>query len=977
MSSSSSSSESDDSNDSYSKHSLHSRQNSEESSSESSSSSSDESIAANDNLIFTKKSPVKSPVKPIVKVIPGLKELNALYDFMKQYRQETKAKSGKNLPWTHAMLFEPYGKYNIPENIYRDFIKLYENVIVAGYYPYITEKHKEFGPIVIDLDFVTEKNDNGRYYTRNTIYNIVQLYNQVINKYLDVVDKNFDAYICEKERPTLKNGQYHDGIHIVYPYICTKPSLQMLMRSDFIKSVEDNRIFKKLRLVNSLEEVVDKQVIYFTGWLLYGSRKNNKSYPYLMTSIYKVEEGDIKVETISKEEASLRINIKHYINALSCRRFFNEDDITPLSEDVDPSDIDAKINETKAKLTNEQKIKNDNEVSNLMGRDLQFSKIAESGVLSEARELVKMLSAKRASTYHSWYQVGHCLHNIDIRLLDEWIKFSKKCPEKFKKGECEALWKKMKNCSYTIASLYYFAAIDDPETYQKYKDDKLKSLIINGMEGSHNAIAKILMEKYKFRFKCASVHHKMWFEFQNHRWVDIDNAYSLRNLISDELTKDYLLKQRDINESIAKETNSGVKAVLIAQTAQITKVIKQLNNNTFKNSVINECADIAHAQDPGFLKKINTNLHLICFENGVYDLREGVFRDGCPDDCITLCTNYNYLEYDKNDESVAEIIDFLKKIQTDREMRKYLMTLLSTCLEGSVKEESFYVFTGSGANGKSKLMELMKYTLGDYFKPMDVRIITGKRSSSSAASPELADKMGVRCCPLDEPDHNDEINTGFMKYFTGGDSITARALYKEPIYFKPQFKPFLLCNHLPTIKSDDEGTWRRLKVVEFSSKFHKYADATEKMLEGLEPGHFWADIQLSDKIQEWRQVFMGMLLLYYDYYKKNGLVHPKKVTSATDDYRRKCDIYQDFINDYLVKVDDETSGTTMVDLYSGFRTWYKNNYDGKNPNAKMLREYVRLKMPTFHRATDTLRGYLPKDDVDENNSFKKSMKVDN
>ena len=45
-----------------------------------------------------------------------------------------------------------------------------------------------------------------------------------------------------------------------------------------------------------------------------------------------------------------------------------------------------------------------------------------------------------------------CLHNIDYRLLEDWIEFSKKCPNKFKKGECEKLWKKMKPSIYNMAT---------------------------------------------------------------------------------------------------------------------------------------------------------------------------------------------------------------------------------------------------------------------------------------------------------------------------------------------------------------------------------------------------------------------------------------------------------------------------------------------------------------------------------------------
>jgi phage/plasmid-associated DNA primase len=296
-------------------------------------------------------------------------------------------------------------------------------------------------------------------------------------------------------------------------------------------------------------------------------------------------------------------------------------------------------------------------------------------------------------------------------------------------------------------------------------------------------------------------------------------------------------------------------------------------------------------------------------------------------------------------------------------MREYLMTLLSTCLAGSISEESFYVFTGSGANGKSKLMELMKYALGDLFKPMDILVLVGKRTSSSAATPELADKKGIRVCPFDEPKATDEINTGFMKIFTGGDVITARALFKEPIYFKPQFKPFLLCNHLPNIKSDDDGTWRRLKVIPFNSKFVKPGEATasmKKILAQNDPsqGLFWADNSLSEQLPEWKQIFMSMLIKYYRKYRANGLIHPKLVTKTTREYRKKSDVFQDFIGDYLDKTGDPKNTINITNLHEGMRSWYKANYDGKCPNTKELRNYMMHRMtPVYNSKIDSLIGY--------------------
>ena len=893
-----------------------------------------------------------------------LNESERLYKFLSKYKNESKKKTGKNLPCTHMATCEPYGAFDIPDDVYGRFLKLYEDAIVAGFKPHITEKHKEFGPIVLDFDFVHSKENNKRYYSETTIMNIIKLYNIVIKKYLNVSGLTMDAYVMEKKAPNLRKGAYHDGIHIMYPYICTKPSLQMLMRSEFMELAEENKIFKKLNLINDMDSICDKNVIYNTGWLLYGSTKDKTSNPYYVTHIYSNINKRIFDTLIPGAETTKRSYIRHFIDVLRCRRFFSPDEMTPLADDVDCVDIDNKIKNIKDRLS--EGTTHHEDVNKLMGDDINFIKVVGEEQLVEAKNLVKLLSNERATKYYEWLQVGRCLHNIDYRLLTDWIEFSKRTTkDNFKKGQCEELWKKMKTSNYSLATLHNFARKDNLAKYLKLKEERINKLIKDGMEASHHTIAKLLMEKFKFIYKCASIKHNIWYEFKNHRWIEIDSAYSLRNLISDDLTSEYG-KQQSYLYDLSKSKQGYDKEQCINEATHIAKVIKQLNNSTFKNGVIRECADLAY--DPNFLKNLDENMYLICFENGVYDLEAYNFRDGCPDDYISLCTGYKYIEYDENDDVTKEINDFLEKIQPEKEMRDYLMTLLSTCLAGSIQEESFYVLTGSGANGKSKLMELIKYTMGDLFKPMDIMVIVGKRTSSSSATPELADKKGIRICPFDEPKATDEINTGFMKIFTGGDMIMARALFKEPIYFKPQFKPFLLCNHLPNIKSDDDGTWRRLKVIPFLSKFIKPAEASKQIKKnGLGKNQFWADNSLSEKLPEWKEMFMGMLIKSYKEYKLHGLVHPKLVTQETANYRKKCDIYQDFICDYLEKTEDpKDKPIAITELHEGMRAWYRNNYDGKCPNTKELRQYLLHKMPSFDSKTDSLAKYKVKESETNN-----------
>ena len=72
---------------------------------------------------------------------------------------------------------------------------------------------------------------------------------------------------------------------------------------------------------------------------------------------------------------------------------------------------------------------------------------------------------------------------------------------------------------------------------------------------------------------------------------------------------------------------------------------------------------------------------------------------------------------------------------------------------------------------------------------------------------------------MQEPSKGDKINEGIMKELTGGDPIQCRALFKDSVTFIPQFKLVVCTNTLPDFKSNDDGTWRRIRKVDLMSKF--------------------------------------------------------------------------------------------------------------------------------------------------------------
>ena len=129
-----------------------------------------------------------------------------------------------------------------------------------------------------------------------------------------------------------------------------------------------------------------------------------------------------------------------------------------------------------------------------------------------------------------------------------------------------------------------------------------------------------------------------------------------------------------------------------------------------------------------------------------------------------------------------------------------------------------------------------------------------------------------------------------MKELTGGDKIQCRDLYKGAVEFKPQFKLILTCNDLPKIRSSDGGTWRRLRVVEFTSKF---------VDDPKESNEFKRDENLSQKMENWKETFMGILIEHYYMYANNGLKEPKEVLKYTEEYRKSNDVFGEFIEENI------------------------------------------------------------------------------
>jgi len=321
------------------------------------------------------------------------------------------------------------------------------------------------------------------------------------------------------------------------------------------------------------------------------------------------------------------------------------------------------------------------------------------------------------------------------------------------------------------------------------------------------------------------------------------------------------------------------------------------------------------------------------FKNGVYDFKEQTFRQGIQNDYITFSTGYDFLEYDESCPHTQDIYKFLGQIIPNKRVLDYTLKVLGKALVG-VPDERFYIWTGlSGANGKSTLVNFLENTLGDYMVGVDVSLLTNKRGASSNASPDVVRLRGKRIFTFQEPEHDDKLRTGILKQYTGGDTIIARELFKAPISFKLQGTMIMCCNDLPAVTSCDGGTWRRIRVVEFKSRF---CDNPVKQNE------FKIDPSIKYKIKYWRPYFMSILIHWYKRFLEEGMNEPDEVKKATDKYKVENDKFNEFFDQVLEESSKDFEPNKTI--YSHFSNWWSSNYpNSRIPDIKDLRRAMKIK----------------------------------
>jgi P4 family phage/plasmid primase-like protien len=410
-----------------------------------------------------------------------------------------------------------------------------------------------------------------------------------------------------------------------------------------------------------------------------------------------------------------------------------------------------------------------------------------------------------------------------------------------------------------------------------FKNKEMTKLYNQVLDGHKVIKISELLHKLEIDFRYTN---GMWYYFNGSIWRSDKESLELRKRIV-KLANQFSMIKAHYEKQGGDTSNNLVKN------------IKSLTNKLYKPGFEEEIIKGAkmYYNDEAFIKNLNSKKHLVPFLNGVYDLLENKFRITRKEDYVNLTVNYDYSENDNK-----EVYTFLEQVLPNLGVRDYVLKKMSECLNGDIPNTNFLMFIGdSGANGKSQLLNLMKLTMGEFGEKVEVTLLTRKRNNANEANSEKIKLMYKRFAFLSEPEDGEKINIGLLKELTGSEEIVARGLYQEAVSFVLEAKLFLACNELPEIKGEDAALWRRIRVIDFPSKFvDDPSNSNEYKIDRTLPSRMREDLS-------WRQTFMKILLNYYF----RDVKEPREVQIKTNEYRQENNDFYNWLEENIMYKENE------------------------------------------------------------------------
>lgn len=278
----------------------------------------------------------------------------------------------------------------------------------------------------------------------------------------------------------------------------------------------------------------------------------------------------------------------------------------------------------------------------------------------------------------------------------------------------------------------------------------------------------------------------------------------------------------------------------------------------------------------------------------------------------------------KDDEDGKKCPHYLNHLkfmaEGNKEIMEYLEAISGYLLTGETSLHQFYWMFGLKNNGKSSLVNIWRYILGDinptsYFElaPQDLFAKTQNKPH-----PQIFMRFaGKRMVLIDEFD-GDSINEALIKGFLSGSPISAREMHGAQVMYIPQCKLIFTSNHKPSFKGNDGGFVKRLHLLDFVAQIPDSMKIDKFDIRMLRP--------------EAPYILNRMMRAAQNVLTHQQIALPAKFEESKAEFVGNNNMLEQFITQCTETGEDKED--TFSSLFKAYQMWCQSNtYEPMNANS--------------------------------------------
>ena len=321
------------------------------------------------------------------------------------------------------------------------------------------------------------------------------------------------------------------------------------------------------------------------------------------------------------------------------------------------------------------------------------------------------------------------------------------------------------------------------------------------------------------------------------------------------------------------------------------------------------CAMIAQTEPLVSIKlnQLDCDEWLLNCNNGTINLKTGKLQKHNPEDLITRVIDTEF-----NPDAVSdEWLKFLNRIFDNKtDLIAYIQRALGYSITGNQGEQAIFFCNGSGWNGKSTLLGVIRKILQEYSAEVEPSAFMVDKNRGGGPNEAIASLYKVNFCSSTEIEDGQKLSTSLLKRMTGGESLRCERKFEHGFNFRPQYKLWLCGNHEPEISDTTNSIWNRLKKIPFTVKI----SADERIKD--------YDTKL---VKEHNAAILAWLVKGCLEWQRVGLGESPEIKEATQTYRDSQDVLHDFLTECCF---EQASATCFKsELYKAYEKWCDDNGD--------------------------------------------------